>query len=240
MASDPSQNERCPYSEPPYAELTDDHIFPQFLGGRRTIRVCKQCNNLFGHTFEGRASKQLKRLQVFISHFGLDLTKAPAIWPAALVIDGDTYNLASGPEGVQYSLNKPTIVREADGRIVGGKARSQSEANQITRGLIKSGQAAQVDISLGQGKRLDDVRLTGSFSFDQDLYRLATKMVASVLVRFDEQTFVTTSGIPSYLLGSGTWSTSPAYCDVSPILDLRPPWHMPFMLNSDKPATRLF
>jgi hypothetical protein len=56
---------------------------------------------LFGHTFEGRASKQLKRLQVFISHFGLDLTKTLATWPAALVIDGDTYDLASGPNGAQ-------------------------------------------------------------------------------------------------------------------------------------------
>src|SRR5260370_31617139 len=95
------RNERCPYSDPPYAAFTDDHIFPQFLGGRRTIRVCKQCNDVFGHTFEGRASRQLKRLQVFISHFGLDLTRTPASWPAAIVIDGATYDLQSGPECAQ-------------------------------------------------------------------------------------------------------------------------------------------
>ncbi len=54
-----TEMELCPYSQPTYTEFTDDHIFPQYLGGRRTIRVCKQCNNVFGHTFEGRASRQL-------------------------------------------------------------------------------------------------------------------------------------------------------------------------------------
>lgn len=80
-----------------------------------------------------------------------------------------------------------------------------------------------MDIFQDQGEPIEDVRLTGSFSFDQDLYRLATKMAASVLVAFNQQPFVRTSGIPLYLLGSGTWSTAPAYCDISPILGLRPP-----------------
>jgi len=30
-------DEVCPYSEPPYADFTDDHIFPEFLGGRESL-----------------------------------------------------------------------------------------------------------------------------------------------------------------------------------------------------------
>jgi hypothetical protein len=218
-----SEMEICPYSLPPYAEFTDDHIFPRFLGGRRTIRICRQCNSQFGHTFEGRASRQVKRLQVFISHFGLDLTRMPATWPAAIVIGDDTYDLRSGPEGVQYFLNKPTFTRGADGDLIGGKARSLSEANQIRSRLIKAGKAKEVEIFTSQGKPIDDVSLTGSFSFDDDLYRLATKMAAAMLVAFDRSQVVTASGIPSYLLRKGNWLTAPAYCDVAPIRDLRPP-----------------
>jgi hypothetical protein len=67
--------ERCPNCMPPYGIFTDDHVFPQFLGGRRTIRICKKCNDTPGHAFEGKASKQLARIQISISHFGLDLAR---------------------------------------------------------------------------------------------------------------------------------------------------------------------
>jgi hypothetical protein len=144
--------ERCPYSEFPYSQFSDDHIFPQFLGGRRTVRVCKDCNNRFGHTFEGRASKQLMRLQVFISHVGLDLSRTRAIWPAALTIGDETYDLVPGPDGVQYTLNKPTFRRDDEGNILSGKARSVSEANQIAGGLIRSGKAKEVEISADPGE----------------------------------------------------------------------------------------
>jgi hypothetical protein len=215
--------EICPYSQPPYGEFTDDHIFPQFLGGRKTIRVCKKCNNTFGHTFEGRASNQLKRLQVFISHFGLDLTRTSGTWPASLKIGDDTYDLLSRPEGVQYALGKPTIRKDAEGRIVGGKARSVSEAKQIEKGLIKSGQAKGVEIFTSQDAPMEDVRLTAPLSFNPDIYRLATKMAAAVLVAFGRTPIVTESGLPAYLRGTGNWPTCPAYCDVEPIRNLRPP-----------------
>src|ERR1022692_500830 len=218
-----TEMEICPYSQPPYGEFTDDHIFPQFLGGRRTIRVCKQCNNTFGHTFEGRASNQLKRLQVFISHFGLDLTRTSGTWPAALEIGDDTFDLLSGPEGVQCVLGKPTVRRDAEGKIVGGKARSMSEAKQIAKGLIKSGQAKDVEIFTSEDGPIEDVRLTAPLSFNPDLYRLATKMAAAVLVAFDRASLVAESGIPAYLHGAADRPTSPAYCDIEPIRNLRPP-----------------
>jgi hypothetical protein len=218
-----SGDEFCPYSEPPYGEFTDDHIFPQFLGGRRTIRVCRRCNNSFGHSFEGRASTQLKRMQVFISNFGLDLSKNSAIWPSALVIDDKTYDLKSGPEGAQYQLSRPTVVRGGDGRIIGGKARSMSEANKIAKGILASGQAKEVEISPDPSPTLEDIKLTAAFSFDEDLFRFATKLTVAVVVASGNRRLISSSGIPEYLHSKGSWPTRVAYCDVTKVRQLRPP-----------------
>jgi hypothetical protein len=215
--------ETCPYSPPPYEKFTDDHIFPKFLGGRNTVRVCKSCNDRFGHVFGGPASRQLKRLQVFISHFGLDLTRMPATWPAAIVIADDTYDLRPGPEGAQYFLSKPTFTKDAEGNVIGGKARSTSEAKQITAGLIKAGKAKEIEIFTSPDIPIDDVSLTGSFSFDDELYRTATKLAANLLIAFARSLVVKESGIPSYLHGQGNLLARPAYCGVKPIRDLRPP-----------------
>jgi hypothetical protein len=223
MTIENHDTESCPYCYTPSPTFTDDHIFPQFLGGRRTIRVCRECNNTFGHTFEGVAAKQLKRLQVFISHSGLDLTRVSGSWPSALTIDDITYNLQSGPEGVQYVHSKPTFRRDADGRITGGTARSVTEANQIARGLIKAGLAKEVEISEAPYEQLDDVVLTASSSFNPELYRFATKLVAAVLINFGYEEFVSGSGIGAYLHSKGEWLTSPAYCDISEVIKLSPP-----------------
>ncbi|HEY4365125.1 MAG TPA: HNH endonuclease [Bryobacteraceae bacterium] len=212
----------CPYSAPPYGAFSDDHIFPLFLGGRKTVRICKPCNDVFGHSFEGRCSNQLKRLQVFISHFGLDLTRTGATWPAALTIGDDTYDLRPGPDGAQYFLSKPTFIKDAKGNIIGGKARSVSEVKRITGGLIKAGKAKEVEIFTSQDRPIDDVTLTGAFSFNPDLYRTATKMVANALVAFDRLDIIAESDISAYLHGSADRPTSLAYCDVTPIRDLRP------------------
>jgi HNH endonuclease len=215
--------ETCPYSQLPYGEFTDDHIFPRFLGGSRTIRVCRQCNNTFGHTFEGRASNQLKRLQVFISDFGLDLTRTTATWPAAIVIDEIAYDLQSGPEGAQYVLHKPTFIKDSEGNILGGKARSLSEARQITSGLKNAGKIKDAEILYDEDKPFEGVNLTSALTFNDDLYRLATKMAGAALVAFDRAHVVAESGIPAYLHGAASIPVSPAYCDIEPIRKLRPP-----------------
>jgi hypothetical protein len=151
------------------------------------------------------------------------LTQTPAIWPAAIVIGDDTYDLRSVPDGAQYFLSKPSFTKDADGNIIGGKARSTSEVKQITAGLIKAGKAKEIEVFTTAEKLIDDVTLTGSFSFNADLYRTATKMAANLLVAFGRAPIITESSIPFYLHEQGNLATTPAYCDIKPIRDLRPP-----------------
>jgi HNH endonuclease len=214
--------EVCPYSDPPFGEFTDDHIFPEFLGGRRWVRVCRNCNSRFGHSFEATAATQLRRLQVFVSHFGLDVTRTPATWPSALEMDGTTYNLKSGPSGVQYELARPVILRNEAGDVIGGRARSRSEAEQAAASLIRKGNAKEVKIEEAPGENLNDIKLVVDLSYNADLYRFSAKLVANMTVFMGRRTFVKESGIAGYLHGNLAWNAGIACCDTSAIRNLRP------------------
>jgi hypothetical protein len=215
-------SEVCPYSDPPFGEFTDDHVFPDFLGGRRTIRVCRDCNSRFGHSFEAKAASQLKQLQVFISHFGLDLSKTPGIWPSA-EIDGTRYNLLSGPDGVQYELARPVIRRDESGKIIGGQARSRSEAEQFAASLLKKGKAKEVTIEEAPRKTLEGITLTADMSYNDDLYRFSAKLVSNTAVAMGHEAFIKQSHVAHYLHGSTGWGVCAAYSDTSAIRKLRPP-----------------
>ena len=223
MTPEQISDEQCPYCQPPYAQFTDDHIFPQFLGGRRAIRVCKECNSTFGHSFEGRASQQLKRLQVFISHFGLDLSRNPAMWPSALVIEDEKYDLLSGPDGAQYRLSKPIFRRNSEGHVIGWKARSKSEVKKIAKGMIESGSAKTAEIFETVNPVLEDIKLNLDSSFNDDIFRFSTKLSAAVVVASGYRELIAGSEIPSYLHGKTSWPTCPAFCDVELLNKMKPP-----------------
>jgi HNH endonuclease len=235
VSLNPIDDEQCPYCGIS-TEITDDHIFPQFLGGQRTIRVCRRCNNTFGHTFEGKVSAQLARLQIFISHFGLNLSRNDAVWRAALTVRGEDFDLTPGPAGAQYHLSKPVVRKDEKGRIIGGRARSLSEANKMARGLIRSGHAREVDITANEDPVLENIRLDLSDSFNDDLFRLATKMVASLAVASSFDKLISESQIPDYLHGRAAWGTSVAYCDVTPLNQLRPPLAHTIYLETGQPS----
>lgn len=216
-------DEVCPFSDPPYAGFTDDHVFPQFLGGRRSVRVCADCNSRFGHSFEAGAAKQLKRLQVFISHFGFDLSRSPATWPSALVIGNATYSLKSGPQGVQYELAQPIIRRDESGNIVGGSARSHVEAKQIADGLVRKGKAKVVEVEESPATTFEDVKLTVGLGYNDDIFRFSSKLASNAVIGMGRAPLVRASSIGRYLRGSGEWGTCIAFCDTSAVCALRPP-----------------
>ena len=215
--------EECPYSDLPFGEFTNDHIFPESLGGRRTIRVCRNCNSKFGHLFEAVAAKQLKRMQVFVSHFGLDLSRTPASWPSALEIDGVIYDLKSGACGAQYELARPVILRNETGQITGGRARSLTEAKQIANSLKRKGLAKDVNVEKRASENLNGVKLEVDLSYNQELYKFSAKLASNLSIAMGREHLIKASGIANYLHGASTWNTRLAYCDTSAIRDLRPP-----------------
>lgn len=145
------------------------------------------------------------------------------MWPSALVVDDVKYDVMSGPEGTQYRLSDPIVRRDNDGRVIGGKARSLSEASKLAKGLIKSGTVKNVEIVPTDSPTLEDVKLDLAGSFDENIFRFSTKLAAAVAVVSGYKQAISKSEIPGYLHGSARWSTSIAFCDVEPLRKMKPP-----------------
>jgi|SRR5579859_998625 len=104
-----------------------DHVFPEFLGGTRTIRACQSCNSQFGSDFEGFISKQLEPVIVALSFSGYK-HKRTVVHTRAWVDEttGIEYNLDSDRRSYP---SKPHLIRENGEvkRIVAGNT------HQITK-----------------------------------------------------------------------------------------------------------
>ena len=61
----------CPYCLV-HPQDSDDHVFPDFLGGTRKVQSCTKCNNDFGGRFEGPVSQDLAPVIVFRSFSGYE------------------------------------------------------------------------------------------------------------------------------------------------------------------------
>src|SRR5579859_6713738 len=97
--------------------FTADHIVPEFLGGRKTIQACRGCNSSFGHTFEGRASKALSRIYIYLAHWGTPLPEMNQRWSSAHHAEGIDIDLTVGPLGLTGSSSQPIIKRDDAGNI---------------------------------------------------------------------------------------------------------------------------
>jgi hypothetical protein len=128
----------CPYCrERPCGSA--DHIFSEFLGGSQTIPACKPCNDRFGHDFEGKVSKDLSPIIVFLSFSGLKPKKTIVIKRA--LVDkksGFEYDLNSNRESI---LTKPYFERDDAGNIRRIVSRDAKEGNRIAQSLLKKGKA---------------------------------------------------------------------------------------------------
>ncbi len=128
-------NRPCPYCLLSPRD-SDDHVFPDFLGGTRTVQSCTKCNNSFGHRFEGPVSKDLAPIVVALSFSGYK-HKRLAVHERAWIDEttGIEYNLDS--ERQSYPT-KPHLIKE-DGTVKHIVARSPSEGRKIAASLLEKG-----------------------------------------------------------------------------------------------------
>jgi hypothetical protein len=135
-------NNFCPYcldaSRPPESE---DHIFPEFLGGTLTIPSCAKCNNTFGTSIEGPVSKDLAAIIVFLSFSGYKHKRL--VTHKRAFVDDST--------GIEYDLdserraypNKPKLILE-NGKFKRMIVRSPKEARKRIASLKAKGLAKNV------------------------------------------------------------------------------------------------
>jgi hypothetical protein len=102
----------CPYCGV-RPRSSDDHVFPEFLGGNTTIRACKLCNDLFGHSFEGPVSNDFAPAVVTLRRGGL-LPPRRFVWKRAIKREGTDYDLDSD---LNLTPSNPSIERDDKGSI---------------------------------------------------------------------------------------------------------------------------
>jgi HNH endonuclease len=130
----PSDIQLCPYCGV-RPRNSDDHIFPEFLGGKTTVRACKSCNDLFGHTFEGPVSNDFAPVVVTLRRGGLRPPRR-AVWKHAIKKEGVDYDLDSD---LQLSPSDPSIERDAEGSVKRAVFASLRAARSFIRGQEAQG-----------------------------------------------------------------------------------------------------
>jgi hypothetical protein len=86
------------------------------IGGKKTVRVCKRCNDRCGGTFEARNLKDtIIRLSILLAMAGVPIAKKGLKWKNAVSTpDGQVYNLVLTADGVQSESAKPLVERDPD------------------------------------------------------------------------------------------------------------------------------
>lgn len=154
--------------------FSDDHIFPEFFGGKTTIRACKSCNDRFGHTFEGRLCNDIAPFFTMLRLCGIRSTR-PFIWKRALKHEGIEYDI---DQDLLATPSRPVFQRDDSGEIESvipphGKISEQLARRRSTRGR------GQVKISKYQCS-LSDTRWSWNWEIGQDVRKLALKMCAAL------------------------------------------------------------
>ncbi len=171
----------CPYCLETIVEKSSDHIFPEFLGGRRTISCCRTCNSRFGHTFEASAAKHLQPLHVFISSWGLPLRADDPTWRKAYTFEGKPLDLQVGETGVKVIPSNPVIVRDEHGRIISAEVRTRAEAERFINNMRRKGKAREFRIKEVPAPATDLSGLELEFTMGPEVRRLALKISLGAL-----------------------------------------------------------
>jgi hypothetical protein len=88
---------------------SEDHLFPQFMGGTRTIVCCKPCNDRFGHRFEAKAAQWFQKLHFYFAAQGLPLKVPQTRWKSAFEQDGQRYDAIFEDGAVKFTLSRPIV-----------------------------------------------------------------------------------------------------------------------------------
>ena len=115
---------------------SDDHIFMDALGGKKTVRVCKRCNDRCGGTFEARNLKEtIIRLSILLAKVGVAIAKKGLKREnAVLTPDGQVYNLVVTADGVQTESAKPLVERDpGDPKVLRVTVNNDPESRKLLK-----------------------------------------------------------------------------------------------------------
>jgi len=229
---------QCPYCRERQAD-SDDHVFPEFLGGFATIRACATCNSGFGHRFEGPVAHALAPLIVFLSFSGYRHPRHVVHRKAWI----DETN------GVEYDVDttfrsRPSRARvvENDGKITSIVAQTAGQAQRMIDGLRAKGRIGELvggqETKTALRPPLRDLRI----NVGVEVRQLALKMcVALGQVVVPNRELLASTGRQLLLETKPiTTSVRRTYERYSDLDDIRPPLAHVVYLEGDPERGRVF
>lgn len=189
----------CPYCYE-RVRTSRDHIFPQFLGGKSKIRICKPCNDKFGHSFEGAVSKTFAPLQIFLRACGL---KSPtgAKWKRAYK-ESTTALQFDLDEDLEATPSAPVVLRDENQKICGAIFPDKRSAEEFSRSLSRKGLAKKVRIDKKVCEGLRPQLNSFDIQIDTDLRKLAMKMSVGLADKLNFKGTILDTNSRQFLVGT--------------------------------------
>jgi hypothetical protein len=139
------------------------------IGGRKTVRVCKRCNDSCGGTFEAPNLKEtIIRLSILLAKAGVPIAKKGLKWKNAVSTpDGQVYNLVVTADGVQTESAKPLVERDpSDPKVLHVTVNNDPESRKLLNQFSNPKKFALQAETPGKPAR------TQESSFDLDLNKM--------------------------------------------------------------------
>ncbi|MFY9949174.1 MAG: HNH endonuclease [Candidatus Sulfotelmatobacter sp.] len=168
---------------------SDDHVFMDAIGGKKTVRACKRCNDHFGGTFEAQNLKDtIIRISILLAQAGVAIAKKGLKWKNAVSTpEGLLYNLVLTTDGVQIESAKPFVERDpGDPKILHVTVNNDAESRKLLKQFVNPKKFALQGQTPGKPAR------TQESSFNLDLNKMvgltALKMaVAASTLAFPDE-----------------------------------------------------
>ena len=106
------------------------------IGGKKTIRVCKRCNDRYGGTFEARnLNDTMIRLSIMLASVGVPIAKKGLKWKNAVSRpNGHVYDLVLRASGVQAESAKALVERDlSDPRVLRVTISNDPESRKLLK-----------------------------------------------------------------------------------------------------------
>jgi HNH endonuclease len=212
------------YLSCPYCAIrprdSDDHIFPDFLGGTLTIRSCTYCNNTFGHTFESAVLSDLAPIMVVLRSAGLAAPRY-AVWKKAKVHEGVEIDIDTD---LKSNISQSTVEKDERGIFRSGTFQSEKAAKRSLRGLQQAGEKARIIEQAMSPLNISEVPIF--LTIGVELRRLAMKIGVAAADRLGHHTEILDLRSRAFLIGEPIGGAPPVLLDMSshePLQKMRPP-----------------
>lgn len=149
---------------------SEEHIFPQFLGGRKSIPACSRCNCRFGASFEASAFKEFSNWTFMFRLCGLR-PAVNTVWRE--IVQDQEGNYYDFNQDLQGGLSKPLIRKDETGKLVNVVANPRKHGD-IQRSLRRHGRSMEYVEMSPQNIKAPDLKFT--YPINDDLRRLSLKM----------------------------------------------------------------